>query len=40
MGLKIESQLYSCPRRISEPAIEISAHKPATRGIEYCFLVL
>ncbi|PRQ34397.1 hypothetical protein RchiOBHm_Chr5g0068541 [Rosa chinensis] len=68
MGLKIESQVYSCLRRISEPAIEISAHKTgedfilhftplfdlcttklkcsswffpsATRGTEYCFLVL
>ncbi|PRQ38578.1 hypothetical protein RchiOBHm_Chr4g0415521 [Rosa chinensis] len=32
MELKMEWQQYSCPKRISEPAIEISAHKLGTTG--------
>ncbi|PRQ48018.1 hypothetical protein RchiOBHm_Chr2g0106031 [Rosa chinensis] len=40
MELKMGPRPYSCPKRISEPAIEISAHKLVTLGFEFCLLVL
>ncbi|PRQ23329.1 putative pentatricopeptide [Rosa chinensis] len=34
-GVEDGPRLYSCPKRISEPAIEISAHKLVTLGFEF-----
>ncbi|XP_040372848.1 uncharacterized protein LOC112193850 [Rosa chinensis] len=39
-GVEDGPRLYSCPKGISQPAIEISVHKLVALGFESCLLVL